>query len=78
MQYSKYLVICVGSILAQARHATRTLYGVHCTAYIVRRTLYGVHCTAYIVRRTLYGVHCTAYIVRRTLYGVQIAHDNTT
>ena len=42
------------------------------------RTLYGVHCTPYIVRRTLYGVHCTAYIVRRTLYGVQIAHDNTT
>ena len=26
---------------------TRTVYGVHCTAYTVWRTLYGVHCTPY-------------------------------
>ena len=32
---------------------TRTLYGVHCMAYIVWRTLYGVYCMAYIVWRTI-------------------------
>ena len=50
--------------------ASRGVYVVHCTWYIVRGTLYDVQCTSYNVRGTLYVVQCTWYNVRGTLYVV--------
>lgn len=60
----------------------RILYGVYCTAYIVRgyivrRTLYGVYCTAYIVRRMHTSCHHPRYISRWMLGRVGLSHYDT-